>query len=136
MKKNIVYIILGISLVLNIVLLVMLLNKNGSPDIVQDYDTNTIKNDYYGLYQTTYYNNYNKQIIMIVRLNKDKTCTHSEFAAEYAKEGSEGNCTYEVIDKKIVLTLYGGTDYERKINGEILDSGTLFLAGKTMSKLN
>ncbi len=132
MKKR-VYMYLAISIILNIVLIAILIIKSNSMPNVGNNDNNTPK--YFGLYQTTYYNNYNKQIILTIRLQEDYTCTYGEFAAEYAGEGSN-DCKYSVDGKNIKLTRNLGNGNEQIKEGQILDSGALFIGGKQLNKID
>lgn len=131
--KKIIYLCLAFSVLLNIILIGLLISKNNRENTINRKDNSMQK--YFGLYQTTYYNNYNKQIILTIRLKDDYTCTYGEFAAEYAGEGS-ANCKYAVDGKNITLTRSLGNDNEDIKEGQILDSGILFINGKQLNKID
>lgn len=115
--------ILCLSLIFNIILTVVVLsNPNKNKNI-------------YGLYQATYYNNFDHQMILNVRLNKDGTCSYADLAAQYATEGKI-NCTFSQNGKKITLNINSGYSNAQTKEGQILDDGTLFLAGKKMTKID
>lgn len=124
MKKE--YMFLIASAALNLILITL---------FIIGFNPFARKQSYFGLYQTTYYNNYNKQVILTIRLNNDYTCTYGEFAAEYAGEGSD-DCKYTVDGKNITLTRYFSSGYEDVKSGQLLDSGILFISGKQLSKID
>ena len=131
-KTIIIIVMLIFSIALNIVLSIYLVN-------IKTISNNNIKNiekgNYYGLYQTSYYNNYNKQIILTIRLNEDGTCRYGESAAEYASEGTS-ECLYDVNGKNITITIFPESQNSQQIEGQILNSGMLFIKGKQMPKID
>lgn len=131
-KMNIIICVLIASVILNIILCVLLISKK---QISNDEISNNGKANYFGLYQTTFYNNYSKQIILTVRLNDDGSCRYGQFAAEYASEGTT-DCTYVVNGKNISLNLYSESQNPQHKEGQILDSGMLFIDGKQLSKID
>ena len=131
-KMNIIICVLIASVILNIILIALLISKK---QISNDETSNNGKANYFGLYQTTFYNNYSKQIILTVRLNADGSCRYGQYAAEYASEGTT-DCTYVVDGKNITLNLYSESQNPQQKEGQILDSGMLFINGKQLSKID
>ena len=125
MKNKIIYILAGIlvvSIATNVILLVNVIKKGNN--IVEGNSTP----NYYGVYQTTYYNAYNKQVIFTIQLNEDGSCEYGEFAASYS--GDLHKCQYEIIDKNLSLVI--GDSIK---TGKLLDGGSLFFNNKQLYKV-
>ena len=134
MKNNkmiVLIVLLTISIIINVVLVLLLVCNNQLADNLN----NDIKPNYYGLYQTTYYNNFNVQMIFTIKLNEDGNCQYGDYAASYSGE-LINDCKYTVDGKNVVLNLYNKSDETHKKEGQILDSGVLFINNKQLHKIN
>ena len=134
MKNNkmiVLIVLLTISIIINVVLVLLLVCNNQLADNLN----NDIKPNYYGLYQTTYYNNFNVQMIFTIKLNEDGNCQYGDYAASYSGE-LINDCNYTVDGKNVVLNLYNKSDETHKKESQILDSGVLFINNKQLHKIN
>ena len=135
MKNKIAYIALIISLVsivLNIIMIVIMFSNNKyQNDTTLEKDKNN--DNHIGIYQTSYYNTNNKQMIYTIRLKEDGKCVYTNLAAEYAGGGQE--CTYLIKNKEVILTIGEGQSQFVK-NAEFFDDGTLYIDGKRLTKIN
>ena len=125
MKNKIMYILAGsliVSVIANVILSVNLINNKKDIGIIDN------SSKYYGLYQTTYYNEYNKQMIFTIQLNDDGSCEYGDYIASYS--GDLNKCYYEISNKDITITI---GDYNK--SGKILDSGALFFNNKQLYKV-
>lgn len=124
--KNKLVMLLLILLLISIGINVFLLINRG---------TSNKKSSIIGIYQTQYYNNYNKSLTVTIKINENGVCKFSHFATESA--GKESNCVWKRDRNKLIVDVAaeGGIDSGRVIEIEILSSGNLLYNNLELKKI-
>lgn len=119
MKKNILLIGFIISIIINIVLIVLL---------VSNLDNEKKLN---GIYQATYYNTFNKQMLDTIKLENNNKCYYESVAYEYAGQ-NEKECTWTKEKNQIVISF----ENSDSIKIDILNNGDLLVDNTVFKKIN
>ena len=118
--KKIYFIITIVLLICSVTLNIVLITK------INTKDSN---NNILGIYQTQYYNNYNKSMTMTLKINENGSCKYSNYATEYSN--LENDCTWNKNQNTITIKV----DEKQLYSADVLSDGSILLSNHKLIKI-
>ena len=128
-KRKILFIILIISLIINVVLFCLLMIGNSSETSNISDNKETEKDRLIGIYQATYYNHYDAQMLETLKISSEGVCTYEKVNINAAGK-YEKACLWSLNNDTLIITI----DSENKY-AEVLSNGDLLINNLKFTKL-
>lgn len=142
MNKKIILILSGAIIVLLISSIILGIKCFQYKRIINDFYGVNENVDYSGIYQTQYYNEFNKSKTITIILKKDGSCSYKDIVTGLDNGvNNTNNCKYEINDKHITMTttLYSSENVisgEKIREGDFINESTLFIENKQVYKIS